>query len=55
VALRIRTMTLADRFIDHASPAVMYRDAGLTAADIARTAMEALGVVAGRFGEASRA
>jgi 1-deoxy-D-xylulose-5-phosphate synthase len=53
--LRIRTMTLPDRFIDHASPAAMYRDAGLTAGDIARTAMEALGVVAGKFGAAIRA
>ncbi|MCU0908889.1 MAG: 1-deoxy-D-xylulose-5-phosphate synthase [Rhodobacteraceae bacterium] len=53
--LRIRTMTLADRFIDHASPAAMYRDAGLTAGDIARTAIEALGVVAGKFGMAIRA
>jgi 1-deoxy-D-xylulose-5-phosphate synthase len=53
--LRIRTMTLPDRFIDHASPAAMYRDAGLTAGDIARTAMEALGVVAGKFGTAIRA
>ena len=32
--LRVRTLTLADRFIDHASPAAMYRDAGLTMADI---------------------
>ena len=27
-------MTLPDRFIDHASPDAMYRDAGLTRADI---------------------
>jgi len=53
--LRIRTMTLPDRFIEHASPSAMYRDAGLTAGDIARTAMEALGVVAGKFGSAIRA
>lgn len=32
--LRVRTLTLADRFIDHASPAAMYRDAGLTMGDI---------------------
>jgi 1-deoxy-D-xylulose-5-phosphate synthase len=35
--LRVRTMTLPDRFIDQAEPAVMYRWAGLTAEDIART------------------
>ncbi len=40
----IRTMTLPDRFIDHAAPAAMYADAGLTAADIAATALQALGV-----------
>ncbi len=42
--LAIRTMTLPDRFIDQASPAAMYREAGLTAADIAETALQALGV-----------
>ena len=40
----IRTMTLPDRFIDQASPARMYAEAGLTAGDIAATAMQALGV-----------
>ena len=50
--LRIRTMTLPDRFIDQASPADMYADAGLTAADIAATALDALGVVPAVFGEA---
>ncbi|MGQ0566197.1 MAG: 1-deoxy-D-xylulose-5-phosphate synthase [Gemmobacter sp.] len=35
---RLRTMTLPDRFIDQASPAAMYVDAGLTAGDIARVA-----------------
>ncbi len=40
--LAVRTMTLPDRFIDHASPAAMYRDAGLTRGDIARVATEAL-------------
>jgi 1-deoxy-D-xylulose-5-phosphate synthase len=48
--LKIRTMTLPDRFIDHASPSDMYADAGLTAADIARTATEALGVTLADFG-----
>ena len=38
----LRTMTLPDRFIDHASPAAMYAEAGLTAADIARTAKAAM-------------
>jgi len=42
--LAIRTMTLPDRFIDQASPEEMYADAGLTAADIAATALSALGV-----------
>ncbi|TNF60991.1 MAG: 1-deoxy-D-xylulose-5-phosphate synthase, partial [Rhodobacteraceae bacterium] len=32
--LRVRTMCLPDRFIDQASPAEMYADAGLTALDI---------------------
>jgi len=50
--LKIRTMTLPDRFIDHASPADMYADAGLTAADIARTATAALGVATPEFGKA---
>ncbi|MDJ0825325.1 MAG: 1-deoxy-D-xylulose-5-phosphate synthase [Rhodobacter sp.] len=50
--LKIRTMTLPDRFIDQDSPAAMYAAAGLTAADIARTAMDALGVVAPAFGAA---
>ena len=36
--VRLRRMTLSDRFIDQASPAAMYVDAGLTAADIARVA-----------------
>jgi 1-deoxy-D-xylulose-5-phosphate synthase len=35
--LKIRCMTLPDRFIDQASPEAMYRDAGLTASDIAAT------------------
>jgi 1-deoxy-D-xylulose-5-phosphate synthase len=42
--LKVRTMTLADRFIDHASPEAMYADAGLTAGDIAAVALRALGV-----------
>lgn len=41
--LAIRTMTLPDRFIDHAAPDAMYADAGLTATDIAATALQAAG------------
>ena len=48
--LKIRTMTLPDRFIDQASPAEMYADAGLTARDIAATAIDALGAVTANFG-----
>jgi 1-deoxy-D-xylulose-5-phosphate synthase len=48
--LAIRTMTLPDRFIDHASPADMYADAGLDARSIAATCLNALGVAEGHFG-----
>lgn len=41
--LAVRTMTLPDRFIDQAAPDAMYADAGLTATDIAATAMQAVG------------
>ncbi|MEM1420204.1 MAG: 1-deoxy-D-xylulose-5-phosphate synthase [Pseudomonadota bacterium] len=51
--LRIRTMTLPDHFIDQASPEDMYKEAGLTADDIAATALNALGVAAPRFGTGS--
>ncbi len=44
----LRTMTLPDRFIDHASPDAMYRDAGLTCADILRTVRETVAKRAGR-------
>jgi 1-deoxy-D-xylulose-5-phosphate synthase len=50
--LRVRTMTLPDRFIDQASPDDMYADAGLTASDIARIATEALGAMVADFGKA---
>ena len=49
--LKVRTMTLPDRFIDHASPANMYADAQLTAEDIARTAISVLGAVVAPFGQ----
>jgi 1-deoxy-D-xylulose-5-phosphate synthase len=50
--VRIRTMTLPDRFIEQASPEAMYRDAGLTSGDIAAAALQALGVAAPAFGRA---
>ncbi len=53
--LCIRTLTLPDRFIEQASPAAMYADAGLTAADIVRSALSALGVDTARFYSASSA
>jgi 1-deoxy-D-xylulose-5-phosphate synthase len=40
--LAVRTMHLPDRFIDQASPAAMYAEAGLTAADIMRVAQSAM-------------
>jgi len=42
--LAVRTVTLPDRFIDHASPAQMYADAGMTATDLATVALRALGL-----------
>ena len=42
--LAVRTMTLPDRFIDHASPKAMYEDAGLTRVDIVATALQSVGV-----------
>jgi len=41
--LAIRNICLPDRFIDQASPAQMYEDAGMTAADIANTVRATLG------------
>jgi 1-deoxy-D-xylulose-5-phosphate synthase len=41
---QVRTMTLPDRFIDHAAPDAMYAEAGMTAVDIAATALQAMGV-----------
>lgn len=41
--LAIRNVCLPDRFIDQASPAEMYADAGMTAADIAAVARSAMG------------
>ncbi|WP_298865080.1 1-deoxy-D-xylulose-5-phosphate synthase [uncultured Sulfitobacter sp.] len=39
--LAVRTVNLPDRFIDQASPDAMYADAGMTAGDIAATALQA--------------
>ncbi|MEE8172628.1 MAG: 1-deoxy-D-xylulose-5-phosphate synthase [Alphaproteobacteria bacterium] len=41
--LKIRPMTLPDRFIAHGTPQGMYEDAGLTTADIVNTALATLG------------
>ena len=40
----LRCMTLVDKFIEQASPEVMYAQAGLSARDIAATALRALGL-----------
>ena len=48
--LAIRTMTLPDRFIDQAAPDAMYADAGLTATDIAATALQAANVYPQKMG-----
>ena len=42
--LKIRPMVLPDRFIDHNTPAAQMADAGLTAKDIVRTVVDAIGV-----------
>ena len=44
--LRIRTMTLPDRFLDHDTPRMMYESAGLNASHIVATVLAALGVEA---------
>ena len=41
--LRFRPMILPDRFLEHDAPAKQFEDAGLTAQDIVRTALMALG------------
>ena len=41
--LKVRTMTLPDRFIDQDTPAKMYEEAGLTGDDIVETVFRALG------------
>ncbi|MCB1350870.1 MAG: 1-deoxy-D-xylulose-5-phosphate synthase, partial [Maritimibacter sp.] len=42
--LKFRSMVLPDTFIDHASPADMYKTAGLTGTDIAAKVLDALGI-----------
>jgi len=42
--LKFRSMVLPDLFIDQASPADMYAEAGLTAADIEAKVLDVLGV-----------
>lgn len=41
--LKIRTLTLPDRFIEHDTPARMYDEAGLNAAQIVRAALDGFG------------
>jgi 1-deoxy-D-xylulose-5-phosphate synthase len=41
--VKVRPMTLPDRFIDHGKPAEQLEEAGLTAADVVATALTALG------------
>ncbi|PWC57514.1 transketolase C-terminal domain-containing protein, partial [Azospirillum sp. TSH20] len=42
--LKIRPMVLPDLYLDHDSPAKQYETAGLTAQQIVRTALQALGI-----------
>jgi 1-deoxy-D-xylulose-5-phosphate synthase len=42
--LKIRTMVLPDLFLDHDAPAKQYDEAGLNAAQIVATALDALGI-----------
>ncbi|MEM9433384.1 MAG: 1-deoxy-D-xylulose-5-phosphate synthase [Pseudomonadota bacterium] len=48
--LKIRTMTLPDRFIDQASPDDMYNDAKMSADDIVATCADAVGQLDVRIG-----
>ena len=41
--LKIRTLTLPDRFIEHDTPVRMYDEAGLNAAQIVRAALDGFG------------
>ena len=42
-SLKVRTMCLPDRFLDHSSPEMQYKEAGLDAGHIVKTALLALG------------
>jgi 1-deoxy-D-xylulose-5-phosphate synthase len=42
--LRVRTMTLPDRFVDHDRPAAMLADAGLSVAHVVDTVLGCLGL-----------
>jgi 1-deoxy-D-xylulose-5-phosphate synthase len=42
--IKFRSMVLPDTFIDHASPADMYAEAGLNAEDIEAKVLNTLGV-----------
>jgi 1-deoxy-D-xylulose-5-phosphate synthase len=48
--LKVRTLTLPDRFIDHNTPDAQYAEAGLQAADIARVVTDALGRIPAEVG-----
>ncbi len=50
--LKIRPLTLPDRFIDHDTPARQYDEAGLSARHIADAALAALGRIANRTAKA---
>jgi 1-deoxy-D-xylulose-5-phosphate synthase len=41
--IKFRPMTLPDRFLEHDSPAKQWVDAGLTAGDVVKTVLSALG------------
>ena len=53
--LKVRTMTLPDKFIDQASPADMYSQAKLQSQDIVDTVLSCMGVVSGKFIQKSSA
>jgi 1-deoxy-D-xylulose-5-phosphate synthase len=48
--LKVRTLTLPDRFIDHNTPDAQYAEAGLMAADIVRAVTGALGRIPAEVG-----
>ena len=53
--LKVRPMTIPDRFIPHGSMAEQYEDAGLTARHIVAEAVSALGLGADVIALASKA